>query len=184
MRMGKDKGLLQYHGKPQREFLVELLSHCCAHVYYSCKTVSDISPVLNPLPDQYPLESPLNGILTAFTFRPDVAWLSVPVDMPGVDLNTLLYLLQHRDAKKYATCFYDSEGKKPEPLLAIWEPKAFPELLRFYETGNISPRKFLMDHDIQLIKAPDPGISLNINDPEEFTAYFNHPDQDTDNGDS
>ncbi|HYF70373.1 MAG TPA: molybdenum cofactor guanylyltransferase [Ohtaekwangia sp.] len=162
-RMGRDKGLISYHGKPQREHLMALLSLHCDEVFVSCKSANDTPAHLHPLPDIFEIESPLNGILSAFTFKSDVAWLSIPVDMPLITSDTIAFLLRHRDTTKLATCFYDSDGKKPEPLFTLWEPIAAKPLQIFYEQGNISPRQFLMTHPIQIIHAPDRAVLTNIN---------------------
>ena len=170
-RMGYDKSLINYHGKPQREFLAKLLEPYCEKTFFSCKSVDGIPEHLNPLPDFYTLESPLNGILTAFHFNNLGAWLTVPVDMPLINAETIEFLLELRDKNKFATCFYDSTGDYPEPLLTIWEPQAGPELKSFYETGNFSPRKFLMSHDVNIISSPQLSVLTNINSTEELDLF-------------
>jgi molybdenum cofactor guanylyltransferase len=170
--MGQDKGLIVYHGQPQREYLTALLTKFCKHVFLSCKPAADIPATLHPLYDQFDLDSPLNGILSAFQHDPTVAWLTVPVDMPLVNDMVLQYLITHRDPQKLATCFYDSEGKKPEPLLTIWEPAAALPLQEFYAGGNVSPRKFLIENVINILTPPAPEISQNINTPEELARFL------------
>lgn len=170
-RMGYDKSLIEYHSVSQREYLFALLKKVCDVVYTSCKTGDSFPVGLNPLPDQYNLESPLNGILTAFAKHPTAAWLTVPIDMPLIDDFVIEYLLSHRDTSKTATCFFDSDGKKPEPLFAIWEPSAYPLLLGYYEAGNKSPREFLMRENIQVMEIPDKKFLLNINDREELNKF-------------
>jgi molybdopterin-guanine dinucleotide biosynthesis protein A len=172
-RMGRDKGLIVYNGKPQREYIADLLGKFCAAVFTSCKTQEYIPAELNPLPDQFELESPLNGILSAFEKNNTVAWLTVPVDMPYVDDAVLSFLLQHRDTGRMATCFVDSDGKNPEPLLAIWEANAAIPLKNYYERGGISPREFLKQQDILLLQAPDKRIYHNINTPGELDDFLN-----------
>lgn len=170
-RMGSDKGLLQYHGMPQREFLFRLLTPYCNKVFVSCKSIDDVPSHLNPLPDFYEIESPLNGILTAFQTYPDCVWLVVAIDMPFIDSVSIDYLLQQRKSKKVATCFYDSDGQWPEPLFSVWEPEANPLVADFYKSGNISPRDFLRQHDVNIIPAPDRKILRNINTPEDFEGF-------------
>jgi molybdopterin-guanine dinucleotide biosynthesis protein A len=172
-RMGRDKGLIVYNDKPQREYIADLLRKFCAQVYVSCKTREYIPAELNPLPDQFELESPLNGILSAFRKNDTVAWLTVPVDMPYVDEAALAYLLNHRDTNKMATCFVDSDGKHPEPLLALWEARAAAPLKKYYESGGISPREFLKQQNILLLKPPDKRIYQNINTPDELNDFLN-----------
>jgi molybdenum cofactor guanylyltransferase len=170
-RMGFDKGTISFHGKTQYQFLADLLKIYCEQTFVSCKTTAGIPTGLNLLPDRFDIQSPLNGILTAFDYRSDVAWLTVPVDMPGLESDVLGYLLQNRDENSLATCFYDDEGKLPEPLVTIWEPHSYPSLKTFYAQGKISPRDFLMQSKIKLIQPMKAGFHLNINTPDELKNY-------------
>jgi molybdenum cofactor guanylyltransferase len=170
-RMGSDKSLLNFHGRPQREYLFETLSKCCDKVLVSCNAQQQIPASLNPLPDAFPLKSPLNGILTAFQYDHSCAWLTVPVDMPNIDLKTLEYLLAVREPSKIATCFFDSDGKYPEPLFALWEANAYGELMEYYNSGKYTPRGFLMTHDVAILKSPVATMHVNINSPEELKDF-------------
>jgi molybdopterin-guanine dinucleotide biosynthesis protein A len=123
------------------------------------------------LPDQHDFESPLNGILTAFAHDSIAAWLTVPVDMPLIDVEIVSYLLKKRDASKVATCFFDSDGKRPEPLVTVWEPRAYPLLQKFRHEGKISPRDFLSKHEVYMIEIPDKNALANINSPEELKNF-------------
>lgn len=172
LRMGQDKGLIPYYGKPQREHLHDMLKKTCHEAYLSCKRNEDIPEFLNPIEDRYNLNSPLNGILSAFEHTPSVAWLTVPVDMPMIDEQCIRFLIDHRDTNKLATCFVDSDGEKPEPLLALWEPAAFELLKQFHAAGEFSPRKFLMEHAVSLLQPPSKKIYQNINTPEELRQFL------------
>lgn len=170
-RMGFDKGTIVYHTKPQREYLSGILSKFCDEIYLSCKTAKGIPEDLHPLPDAFAIESPLNGILTAFTNNDTTAWLTIPVDMPGVTEEVIRFLLSNRDPNAVATCFFDSEGKHPEPLLCVWEARGFPALKAFAATGKISPREFLTNSQTKLIKSPFPDLHVNINSQAELDEY-------------
>lgn len=169
-RMGKDKSMLEFHGKPQREYLFEQLSEHCAKVFTSCRAGQGVSDQLNPLVDDFDLHSPMNGILSALKRFNNVAWLSVAVDMPHVDSEVLKFLIDKRNTQKVATCFYNAQEKFPEPLLTIWEPAAYPLLLQFVNKGKASPREFLESHSIQLVNAPDNIIFTNINYPDQLPS--------------
>lgn len=171
VRMGHDKSLIEYHKVSQREYLFAMLKNFCASVFTSCKSTQSIPAHLNPLPDQFDFESPLNGILTAFGHDSIAAWLTVPIDMPLIDVEIIAYLLKKRDNDKVATCFFDSDGKNPEPLITIWEPRAYPLLLSFQKAGKISPRDFLKHEDVHIIKIPDRNALANINSPEDLEKF-------------
>jgi molybdopterin-guanine dinucleotide biosynthesis protein A len=166
-RMGTDKSLLDYRGKPQREYLFELLSGFCTRVFTSCRKGQDVPPALNPIVDSFAYPGPINGILSAFQLYPQNAWLIVAVDMPFVDAEALKLLLNNREGSKLATCFLNTREKFPEPLLTLWEPAAYQPLKRFVESGNISPRVFLETHDINTLLPPTEKILLNINYPKD-----------------
>lgn len=170
-RMGKNKSELEYHGIPQKEYAFGLLKDLCDKVFTSINKNIQPSEFKNPLIDEFLLESPLNGILSAFHHYPDQAWLTLPVDMPFVDHSTLALLVSERNERKVATCFLDSEGSRPEPLLTIWEPRAYQLLIGFYERGGISPREFLMTSDVCLLEVPNKKVLQNINTQEEFDAF-------------
>lgn len=172
--MGSDKSLFDYHGKPQREYLFELLSGFCSKVFTSCRNDQEIPATFHPLHDHYDYPGPINGILSAFHTHPDNSWLIIAVDMPMVNENVLKLLIENRDRKKVATCFkHLVEGSFPEPLLTIWEPLAYPLLLSYVNAGKISPRGFLEIADVKSIPVPDERILLNINSPQEKSLFNN-----------
>jgi molybdenum cofactor guanylyltransferase len=170
-RMGKNKSLIEFHSKPQFIHLQELLKPFCHQIFLSVQ--KDNSPLQDThfIHDLFDIESPLNGILSAFHYDAESAWLTVPVDMPNITAETLQYLFINRDNSKSATCFFDSEGENPEPLLTIWEPRARPQLFNFFNQGEMSPRKFLLENDVCMIKTPNPKWLLNVNTPEEFEVF-------------
>jgi molybdopterin-guanine dinucleotide biosynthesis protein A len=170
-RMGEDKSLLDFHGKTQREHLHGLLGKFCKKVFLSCRAIEQIPIHLNPIPDHYNFKSPLNGILSAFNLNAHTALLSLPVDMPYIDEKIISHLITNRQKSKVATCFYDSDGKEPEPLFAIWEPHALPLLMAYYQSGKFTPRGFLQNHDVAVLPSPDPRLHININSQDDLKHF-------------
>lgn len=163
-RMGSDKGLIVYHERPQREHLFAMLQSVCNEVHTSCRSDQHVLPTFNPLPDAASIQGPLNGILSAFAQWPDKAWLAVAVDLPNLTVGLLRELVVQRMSEKPATCFFDAAAQAPEPLLTIWEPAAYPLLIAGVEMGNISPRSFLLSHDVHVVHGMDPAFFHNVND--------------------
>ena len=116
---------------------------------------------------QYPLE------VLAMETHKNVSWLTVPIDMPFIDEKTIAALVENRDVNADATCFYDSDGKLPEPLVAIWEAKTIKKLVHFHDSGNVSPRKFLVDNNIKLLVPPSPNFHVNVNDERSLEQFRN-----------
>ena len=174
-RMGSDKGKLVYHRLPHSEYIFNALRSVCDNVYFS--DAKDAKDRPNSIRDQFDIEGPLNGILSAFQYSPETAWLIVAVDMPLVDSAVFKFLKARRERSKIATCFYNADRGSPEPLLTIWEPAAFPLLQKFYHAGRLSPRDFLKENDINLLVPENPKVLLNVNTPEDFQK-FSDPVQD------
>ena len=172
-RMGQDKSLLRYHGKPQREHLTDLLRPFCQTVFWSVNAgqARELTSIEQPLVvDAFTMPGPLNGILSAFRHNPETAWLVVACDMPLLTEKTLNALIKGREPKKMATAFYDSDGQFPEPLLSVWEPAILPILQDAVTGGYYSPRKILMMSDCQLLTVPDVEELVNVNSPAEQQA--------------
>ncbi|MDB5261127.1 MAG: molybdopterin-guanine dinucleotide biosynthesis protein MobA [Adhaeribacter sp.] len=169
-RMQRDKGLIQYHGLDQRTHVHQLLSRYCTETYVSVNAaqVAEVADKLPYLEDRFLNLGPKDGILTAMQFNPNAAWLAVACDLPFLSTATLDYLVEQRDPTKMATAFYDSEGKFPEPLITIWEPRSYPQLLQFLGLGYSCPRKALINSDVKLLTITDVAELRNVNDPEAY----------------
>lgn len=172
-RMGEDKGLINYHGKDQREYMADLLNNCCEQTFISCRPeqVAEIEHYPT-LPDSISGLGPFGAILSAFRAFPNHAWLVVACDLPLLDASTLAQLKDNRHPSKIATAFNSPVTEFPEPLITIWEPKAYPILLQFLAQGYSCPRKVLINSDVQLLDAANPDALSNVNNPKEKEAVL------------
>lgn len=164
-RMGTDKSLLDYHGKPQQEYLFDLAKKYCSKVYFSCRAEQQFSE--NTIVDKHEL-GPIGGILSAFNFNPNTAWLVVACDMPLIDENSFEILINQRNKEKIATAFLNPETNAPDPLFTIYEAKAFRLLTKYVEAANKSPKVFLQNNDTEVVTLSNLDFLKNINTKEEF----------------
>lgn len=164
-RMGQDKGAITYYDKPQREYMAALLSNNCQETFLSVQ--SPLDSTAPQITDTFLDLGPFGGILSAFRQDPNRAWLAVACDVPFVDEKTIQLLLAERHPSKLATCFHNPETKFPEPLITLWEPRAYPVLLEFLTLGYSCPRKVLINSDVKEIEVPHEKVLLNVNTPEE-----------------
>lgn len=169
-RMGKDKGLLNWHGKPQRYFLADMLATSCQQTYISCRP-DQVEEILaagyQPLPDIDVAEGQYRAILSAMAAQPASAWLVVACDLPLFDNQAMALLIKERDASKLATAYKNYEGL-PEPLAAIWEPASQTMLLNKLSIDRITcPRKALIRSvsNVKLIKPALAHSITNVNTP-------------------
>jgi molybdenum cofactor guanylyltransferase len=170
VRMGHDKGLIDWHGKEQRYFIADLLNRFCNDVFISCREEQqqEINSNYKTLPDTFIGLGPYGAILSAFREQPNAAWLVIAADLPLIDGDTINYLTQRRDTSSIATTFESPYDNFPEPLISIWEPKSYPVLLSFLAQGYSCPRKVLINSDTKILQAPNAEALMNVNTPEEL----------------
>lgn len=170
-RMGTDKGLIEYHGVPQREYLYNLLSQVCENTFISLREEQEdeLPAAMKTIVDLNEFKGPYNGLLSAHKKYPDVAWLVLACDLPLMDLDALKELISQRDSAKEATAFALKENPLPEPLCAIWEPQALQQSIEYLESGNgTCPRKYLINHDTKLVFPKSENVLLNANSEEDY----------------
>lgn len=171
MRMGYDKSIIKWHGVEQRYYMADLLKNVCDDVFISCRAEqqNEIDSRYKTRTDTYAGSGPLIAILSAFQAKPDVAWLVIACDLPLMDLSTLQFLVQNRDAQSIATTFKSPFDGLPEPLITIWEPAAFEKLQAHIEDGYTCPRKALIKNEVQvkILITPNPDTLMNANTPED-----------------
>ena len=172
-RMGSDKGSLVYHNDlPQRNYMYQLVGSLTEEVYLSCHPdqVAEFDGQFNLLPDRFIDLGPFGGMLTAFQDDPDAAWLVVACDLPFIDAACLNHLVRNRNTSQIATAFHNPDSGFPEPLITIWEPRAYSSLLMFLSQGYSCPRKVLINSPVEEIEATNPDWLTNVNTPEEYQA--------------
>ena len=170
-RMGMDKGLIAYHGIPQRDYLYQLLERICDKTFMSIRKEqeAEISSTFNTIVDEDVFKGPFNGILSAHKKYPDVAWLVLACDLPLIDEKSLRELIEARKGSAEATAFAQKGNPLPEPLCAIWEPQALKGAKTYLEQGNGScPRKFLINNNTHLVFPENAQVLMNANSEVEY----------------
>jgi molybdenum cofactor guanylyltransferase len=171
-RMGEEKHALEYRGEPQGLRTARLLQAVSDQVHLSARPGQAL-PGLEAFPridDAFPPWGPVAGILSAMEARPDAAWLVAACDLPFLDAGTLADLVAGRDRLKVATAYRSAHGGLPEPLCAIWEPRARSRLLQAVGVGRGCPRKVLIESAPRLLELENPRALDNANTPEEYRA--------------
>ncbi|MBL4605986.1 MAG: NTP transferase domain-containing protein, partial [Flavobacteriaceae bacterium] len=172
-RMGVDKSELNYHGKPQKEFVKDLLEKQGFETFYSVRNLSTspdtTSESENEIQDAFFNLGPFGGICSAFQKDPNSAWIVLATDLPFVNEGLIELLLSKRNPAKVATAIKGKGKQFPEPLITMYEPKAYPVLLQFLAQGYSCPRKMLINSDVEIVEVDD-DLIRNVNTPEEYEA--------------
>ena len=171
-RMQRDKAAIAYHGQEtQLESAMKLLAPRVARAFVSVRADQADDPVRSAWPrivDRGDVEGPIAGISAALATHPEAAWLVLACDLPFLDAATLDALIAGRDLERDATAFRSSHDGLPEPLCAVYEPRARAAIAAHLAGGRNCPRKFLINANTRLLDQPNPRALDNVNTPEEF----------------
>ena len=171
-RMGRDKALLDYHGRPQVEWAYELLARHCQQTWISVRASHADDAVRATLPrifDGAAGQGPIAGIAAAQAAHPEAAWLVVACDLPFLD-DALIHDLVARRGDHPVTAYRSTHDGLPEPLCAIYEPATREDILAAIEAGRNCPRNFILGTGVPLLELPLASALDNVNTPEELTG--------------
>ena len=172
-RMQQDKASLVYAGSTQLEVAYGRLAAVTTETYVSAREGQWETGDFDRLPqlhDRFIDCGPSGGILTALKTHPDAAWLVLACDLPFLESETLEELIAQRNPLKVATAYISTNDGLPEPLCAIYEPRAYARLLQFMAVGYSCPRKALINSNVELLTLKHPRALDNVNHPEEYKA--------------
>lgn len=160
-RMGSDKALQSWDGRPATLRLRDLASVVCEGVLLSRAPGQELPEgwtESDTVRDREVASGPLRGILSAMAAFPDRAWLVVACDQPLLSRELLSTLLAGRDPSKVATSFLDSDGTFPDPMCTLYEPAFAQAALPWIDHPKGCPRKVLLNAPVEIL--PSPGAVL------------------------
>jgi len=168
-RMGFNKSMIPYHGKPQCQYLYELLNELLPETYLSVRKDQEGIFTDKIIIDAFDARGPLNGLLSAHKTFPEKAWLVLAVDMPFITPQTILQLIENRETDGLATVFARAQGGRPEPLAAIWEARALAILTGHHLKGEeVYPLNFLQNNKVRVLHPKEDIELFNVNNLSDF----------------
>ena len=165
-RMGKDKTQLKYYDKSQLDHAVSLLEKKLLKTYVSIAVNQELD-TYDFIQDKFVGLGAFGAICSAFQYNPNKAWLVLATDLPFVDDKLIQLLLNKRNPTKVATAIKGKSKQFVEPLVTIYEPKAYQKMLNYLAQGYSCPRKVLINSDVEIVEVDD-DLIRNINTPEEY----------------
>jgi molybdopterin-guanine dinucleotide biosynthesis protein A len=181
-RMQRDKASLEYRpGETQIDTAIKLLGRRTARAFLSVRADQQADPARAVYPqivDRGDVQGPIAGISAAFEAHPAAAWLVLACDLPFLDERTLDALISSRAPDADATAFRSSHDGLPEPLCAIYEPRAAGKIAAHVASGRNCPRKFLIQANTRLLDQPNPRALDNVNTLAEYAHAMSELDPD------
>ncbi|MEO6123391.1 MAG: molybdenum cofactor guanylyltransferase [Ilumatobacteraceae bacterium] len=171
-RMGRDKALIEVGGSTMVDRTAAMLTAS------GCRPVVAIGPAhltgsAASIPDSHPGEGPLGAIITslshAISIGADAAFV-VACDLPGLDVATLVALLDARDPDRRKPSLTIAVTSRREPLIAIWNTACLAALDAAFDGGERSVHRAI-DTAAELLVVGVPVDSArvrNVNTPDQL----------------
>lgn len=171
-RMGRDKASIDYRrGVSQARRAAELALAVCGEVVISTRAGQALPKDcvgFSRTHDRFEGFGPMGGILTALSNDPKSAWLVQSCDLPLLERADLEKLITARDRFKVATAFGSTPKLLPEPLCAIYEPKARGRMLATMAHGAVGPRWMLRLGGTKLVRPVNESALFNANEVADY----------------
>ena len=133
-RMGRDKALLEFRGRPLIEHALDKL-RTLGFSPRIAGTRPDLASWAPIIPDNYPGSGPLAGIEAALSVSNSDLNLFLPIDLPLVPVEFLRWMtLRAGETSALATIPYLQDH--PQPLCAVYHRDLLPHLQSGLTTGD------------------------------------------------
>lgn len=165
-RMGRDKALLEVEGVAMVVRVARALSlvDCRPVMVVGGDRVELEALGLDTVPDRWPGEGPLGGIITALATS-GTSTMVVACDLPWLEAGALTSILTAPPPFDVAVARTD----RLEPLCACWTPTALPVLADRFAAGERAVHRVLDDLSVHVVDV-DPSALRNVNEPGDLPA--------------
>ncbi|MBW6536087.1 MAG: molybdenum cofactor guanylyltransferase [Mariniphaga sp.] len=165
-RMGEDKGLVIYQGKPMVQYSIDACRELASEIFISAANPEYIRFGYKLFPDNFPGCGPIGGIEAGLTAAKTPGILVCPCDMPGINPEILKRILQNSKGKNSVVAT-DGQGKI-FPVLGWYSKTALPVIQNQIERGDFKLMALLNELRAETVVVADDEALLNVNYPHEL----------------
>jgi molybdenum cofactor guanylyltransferase len=163
--MGRDKALLPFRGGTLADAVVRAVEEAAG------SAILVGHPGLGGIPDLYPGEGPLGGILTALEHTSADWNLITACDMPHLTPLFLRELFEAAEARACEVLLPCGEAGLPQPLCAIYHRSAGPAIRARFAEGTRKITAGLEGLVVARLELGDAVPFQNVNTPEDWAVY-------------
>lgn len=168
--MGEPKHLLRKSGKPQYQFIYDLLTSCSIQSCISCnKEQADSLDSKYPLiVDTYDSIGPIGGIATAFNQEPDTSWLVVACDLVNVNEGAITNLTSANNPERAVTTYRKADSSFFETTLTIYNPLAARFVQESIKAKDYSLQGLIKKCNVKTIEVSSYDFLKNVNTKSDY----------------
>lgn len=167
--MGRDKALLPFRGASLIETVAREVQRA-AGVSVIVGSHHEVSG-FRTIPDLYPGEGPLGGILTALRDSKARWNLVTACDMPEISARFLTSLLEQAERTGAEALIPTGPSGRPEPLCAVYGGICLPAFERAFSGGVRRVTEALESVSAVRFPVTETLCFQNVNTPEDWAGY-------------
>lgn len=169
--MGRDKALLPVGAGTLGGSVAAMLERAAGSVVLVGNPQLAALEGYRNIPDLYPGEGPLGGILTALAHT-SAAWnLIAACDMPGLTDGFLGELLEAAEGCRADALLPAGPGGRPEPLCAVYHQRSREPLDGAFARGVRKIAAALEGISVCVWPVAEAGLFQNVNTPEDWAPW-------------
>jgi molybdopterin-guanine dinucleotide biosynthesis protein A len=171
-RMGEDKGLIEFKGRPLMEYALDLLQPLSDEIVISANHPEYSRFGYQTIPDIIQGIGPLGGMFSVMDRLKAVSYFFISCDQPYVNSELGKLLLQNRENAEIIVPVH-SNGKV-EPLYGVYSFTVLQTIIKHIEAGNYKLMNLLETCNTRYFDVPEkiilrqPGLFKNVNTPDEL----------------
>ncbi len=171
-RLGTDKALLMFQGKPLLEHMIGLIAPLCNKVFIGGKNSDYTSFGVEMIPDLYSDCGPIAGIFSSLKYSVSEWNLLVSVDVPFANVELFQFLISNIGDYD---CIIPQHNSGVEPLIGLYNQRTLPVIEEMIKSGDYRLTNLLSKLNTcyidcnHLIKKY-PRLFMNINRMEDYQS--------------
>ena len=174
-RMGHDKGLVEFNGKPMVMHSVNKLNEVCQNVFINANNPEYNNFGHDVIPDVLPDIGPLGGLFSCLFFSKAKYNIFLPCDMPLISVDILKALARFKNLAPIGMPVH--ENGYIEPLISLFDKEVVNSIIKLIITGSYRVDELLNYNPFYLIplqeifSSEDNWQFHNVNSKEELQVH-------------
>lgn len=158
-RMGVDKGLMLFRGKPLVQYSLDLLNKFCDRILISSNNPEYCSLGYEVIADKVAGAGPMAGIASCLEYSDSAINLILSCDMPLLEPVILETLLKNTEGNTFVVPL-DHSGRA-EPLCAMYHLNSLPLMKQMIESNTFRMTSLYLKEQVKYIHPADYPLPYN-----------------------